>query len=396
MRIGIFTDCYYPQINGVVTSTMTLKKELEKMGHKVVIVTVKHPDAQKEDDVLRLPSIPFLLLRSQRVGAVYSNKVYRQIKELNLDIIHTQTEFSLGHFGRIVARRFNIPVIHTYHTMYEDYMHYVAFGPMLRPASHLAKKVSKSYCGCCRAVIAPTLKVKNKLIEYGLVDKNIEVIPTGIDFEPFRKDNFDKKDIDDLKASYGIKKDEKVVLFIGRIAKEKSIDVIIKSMKELERKMDNFKFLIVGDGPEKSELESLAKSLGMQNRVVFAGEKPWKDIPMYYQLGDVFVSASVTETQGLTFTEAMASSVPVVAKYDENLENIMKDKINGLIFKTDEELTGIIFEVLNNEILRNRIIKGAEGLIEDMSAKHFGENVARLYEKVINENDRDQLKEVVN
>lgn len=396
MRIGIFTDCYYPQINGVVTSTMTLKKELENMGHKVVVVTVQHPDAQKEDDVLRLPSIPFLLLRSQRVGAIYSNRVYKQIKALNLDIIHTQTEFSLGHFGRIVARRFNIPVIHTYHTMYEDYMHYVAFGPMLRPASKLAKRVSKSYCGCCKAVIAPTLKVKNKLIEYGLVDKHIEVIPTGIDFDPFRKENFSEKDMKSIKETYGIKENEKVVLFIGRIAKEKSIDVIIKSMKELEKRMDNFKFLIVGDGPEKSELESFVKSLDMEHKVIFAGEKPWKDIPKYYQVGDVFVSASVTETQGLTFTEAMASSIPVVAKYDKNLEEIMKDKVNGLIFKEDEDLVEILFNVLNDESLRDNIVKGAEELIEDMSSEHFGRNVVALYEKVIYESNRGNLKKVVN
>ena len=319
MNIGIFTDAYYPQVSGVVTSTMILKSELIRLGHSVTIITVTHPDVEEMEGIIRLPSIPFFLLPSQRVGVIYSRKIMNKIKELDLDIIHTQTEFSIGIFGRIVAKKLDIPVVHTYHTMYEDYVHYVSRGIMIKPASELAKKISKLYCRDCSAIIVPTIKVKDALWQYGL-RRHIDVIPTGVDIEPFKRSNYNKQLINDEKKSLGINKTQPVVLFIGRLAKEKSLDVIISSMKELTKKIPSCKLLIVGDGPERENLQELSKELGIETSVVFAGERPYADIGKYYQLGDVFVGASLTETQGLTFAEAMAAQVPVVAKYDKNLD----------------------------------------------------------------------------
>jgi len=158
MNIGIFTDTYYPQVSGVVTSTMILRSELIRLGHNVTIITVTHPDVEEQEGIIRLPSLPFFFLPSQRVGMIYSHKIMNKIKKLDLDIIHTQTEFSIGIFGRIVAKRLDIPVVHTYHTMYEDYIHYVSRGIMLKPASQFAKKVSKLYCRDCSAIIVPTIK----------------------------------------------------------------------------------------------------------------------------------------------------------------------------------------------------------------------------------------------
>jgi len=243
---------------------------------------------------------------------------------------------------RIVAKRLDIPVVHTYHTMYEDYIHYVSRGIMLKPASQFAKKVSKLYCRDCSAIIVPTIKVKDALQQYGL-RRHIDVIPTGVNIEPFEKSNFNDQHIRDEKKSFGINENEPVILFIGRIAKEKSIDVIINSMRELTNRIPNCKLLIVGDGPERENLEDLTKNLGIEKSVIFAGEKPWAEIGKYYQMGDVFVGASLTETQGLTFAEAMAAQIPVVAKYDKNLDGIIEDEINGRIFYKDEELSEILF-----------------------------------------------------
>ncbi|MBU3179899.1 glycosyltransferase family 4 protein [Clostridium psychrophilum] len=381
MNIGIFTDAYYPQVSGVVTSTMILRSELIKLGHNVTIVTVTFPDVEEQEGIIRLPSIPFFFLPSQRVGMIYSHKIMNKIKKLDLDIIHTQTEFSIGIFGRIVAKRLGIPVVHTYHTMYEDYIHYVSRGIMLKPASQFAKKVSKLYCRDCSAIIVPTVKVKEALKQYGL-KRHIDVIPTGVNIEPFKRTNYDEQLIKDEKKSYGINENEPVVLFIGRVAKEKSIDVIINSMNKLIKKMPNCKLLIVGDGPERENLEELTNNLGISKFVVFAGEKPWADIGKYYQMGDVFVGASLTETQGLTFAEAMAAQIPVVAKYDKNLDGIIEDKINGRVFYKDEELDGILYKVLMDKEESKSMVKNAYDGIEPLSSKCFGESVEKIYMEV--------------
>jgi 1,2-diacylglycerol 3-alpha-glucosyltransferase len=381
MNIGIFTDAYYPQVSGVVTSTMILKNELIRLGHSVSIITVAHPDVEEVEGIIRLPSIPFFLLPSQRVAMIYSRKIMNKIKKLDLDIIHTQTEFSIGIFGRIVAKRLDIPVVHTYHTMYEDYMHYVSRGIMIKPVSELAKKISKLYCRDCSAIIVPTVKVKDALEQYGL-KRHIDVIPTGINIEPFRRSNYNKELISDIKKSFGISEIQPVVLFIGRIAKEKSVDVIIKGMEELIKKIPSCKLLVVGDGPELENLEALSKELGIENSVVFAGERPYADIGMYYQMGDVFVGASLTETQGLTFAEAMAAQIPVVAKYDKNLDGIIQDKVNGRLFYRDENLAEILFEVLTNKDEATFMAKNAYDGIEPLSSKCFGENVEKVYMEV--------------
>lgn len=381
MNIGIFTDAYYPQVSGVVTSTMILKSELIRLGHSVTIITVTHPDVEEMEGIIRLPSIPFFLLPSQRVGVIYSRKIMNKIKKLDLDIIHTQTEFSIGIFGRIVAKRLDIPVVHTYHTMYEDYMHYVSRGIMIKPASELAKKITKLYCRDCSAIIVPTIKVKDALWEYGL-RRSIDVIPTGVNIEPFKRSNYNERLINDEKKALGISEKQPVVLFIGRLAKEKSVDVIINGMKELTKKIPNCKLLIIGDGPERENLQALSIEIGLGKIVVFAGEKPYADIGKYYQMGDVFVGASLTETQGLTFAEAMAAKIPVVAKYDKNLDGIIEDEVNGRLFYKDEELAEILSQVLMNKEEAMLMVKNAYDGIELLSSKCFGENVEKVYMEV--------------
>ena len=393
MNIGIFTDAYYPQVSGVVTSTMILKSELIRLGHSVTIITVTHPDVEEMEGVIRLPSIPFFLLPSQRVGVIYSRKIMSKIKKLDLDIIHTQTEFSIGIFGRIVAKRLDIPVVHTYHTMYEDYMHYVSRGIMIKPASELAKKITKLYCRDCSAIIVPTIKVKDALWEYGL-RRSIDVIPTGVNIEPFKRSNYNERLINDEKKSLGISEKQPVVLFIGRLAKEKSVDVIINGMKELTKKIPNCKLLIVGDGPERENLQALAMEIGLGKTVVFAGEKPYADIGKYYQMGDVFVGASLTETQGLTFAEAMAAKIPVVAKYDKNLDGIIEDEVNGRLFYKDEELAEILSQVLMNKEESMLMVKNAYDGIELLSSTCFGENVEKVYMEVEKQNYMLQSEKV--
>lgn len=386
MNIGIFTDAYYPQINGVVTSTRLLKKELENLGHKVTIVTVSNPNVKGKDmpDVLRLPSIPFWKLPSFRVGSIYSRKIMKEIKKLDLDIIHTQTEFSIGIFARITAKFLHIPVVHTYHTMYEDYTHYVAGKHINKYAKDWAQKASKSICKSVDGVIVPTDKVKVALEGYGL-EKYVHVVPTGIDFSSFDREQYEENVLEMTRAEVGISEEDAVVIFVGRIAKEKSIDTIIKSMPKVIQDCPKAKLLVVGGGPELENLRELVTDMKLTDRVLFTGEKPWEEIGRFYQMGDVFVSASTTETQGLTFTEAMAADIPVVAKYDTNLDGIMTDGVNGKFFREDKELSNILIELLNNRNLSSKLVTNAHEMIEPLSSKHFAKSVESVYTQVLEE-----------
>lgn len=382
MNVALFTDTYFPQINGVGTSVHTLATELEKLGHNVYIFTPSDPKADKnENNVIRMPSMPFLLLRNFRVGIAYPPLALKKIAGLKLDIVHTQTEFSLGIFGKVLSKAFHIPMIHTYHTMYEDYVHYIVNGALVTPA--MAKEFSKLFCNSANAVVAPTEKVKHILLEYG-VKKPIHIIPTGIDIKLFRKSNYTPEEILELKKEIGLEPSNPVVLFVGRIAKEKSIDVIINAMPKLLEQLPQAKLVIVGDGPKKNELEKLADTLQISENVLFLGAKPWKEIGKYYQLGDVFVSASITETQGLTFAEAMASGVTVVAKKDESLEGIVQDEQTGILFEEDEELAQKLYDILTDTQKRNRLSEASLQIIESLSVEAFAKNVESLYQDVLN------------
>lgn len=381
MNIGIFSDTYSPQVNGVVSSILTLEKKLREQGHNVYIFTISHPDAMHDSPyVYRMASVPFVFLKDHRVGILYSNKATHKIKRLKLDLILSQTEFSMGIFARMMAKKLEIPIIHTYHTVYEDYMHYVSKGIELSP--RLARKYSKSFCNHVDGVIAPTKKTEKLLKSYG-VNKPIRIIPTGIDFTPFKPENYTDHEISRFKEVFHIPPNDPIVLFVGRVAKEKSIDVLIKAMPLLLEKMPLAKLVIVGDGPCRLELEELAYTLGIRDSVIFTGMQPWNTIARMYQLGDVFVSASVTETQGLTFAEAMAAALPVVAMEDESIAGFVRDGYNGRLFHNSEELTNALYDLLSNADSRKEMSQNALHSIKPLSAETFGLNAEAFYLEIL-------------
>lgn len=382
MNIGLFTDTYFPQINGVATSVHTLADALRQRGHNVYIFTPKDPHAPpaQGDDVIAMPSLPFILLPNYRMGLVYSPRALNQISHLHLDIVHTQTEFPLGIFGKLLSSVKKLPMVHTYHTMYEDYVHYIGKGYIVTPA--MAKEFSRLFCNSASAVVAPTEKAKRFLEKYG-VTKPIEVIPTGIDTSLFCKNNFSFEDTMELKASLGLSPHTPVILSVGRVAKEKSIDVILRALPKLFEKIPQARMVIVGDGPERGNLESIAKELDIAHKVLFIGAKPWSEIGKYYQIGTVFCSASVSETQGLTFAEAMAGGIPVVAKQDESIESIIENNKTGLLFQTQEDLIEKLYMLLSTPSLQKRLSEASFLKMQSLSVEAFAQNMEALYEKTI-------------
>lgn len=381
MKIGLFTDTYYPQINGVATSVLMLKKNLESMGHRVYVFTTTDPKADgKEKNVYRVPSIPFISER--RVGLFYNPRLARFIKKLGLDVIHTHTEFSLGIFGRAMAKELNIPFLHTYHTIYEDYTHYIGKLGVFDPIAKMAvRKISINFCNSADKVIVPTNKVKDLLLSYNL-KQDIAIIPTGIELNKFSKYNYSSSIVQNLRASLGIGERDKILLYIGRIAKEKNIEEILITMKSYLKDRDDVKFVLIGDGPEKSTLEDKAKELGIDDKTIFAGERPWNEIGIYYQIGDVFVSSSQSETQGLTYIEALASGLPVVAKADKCLDGVLEDNVNGYSFNKQDDFIRALDSILYNPLKKERLSLRAIKSTRRFSAQYFAYTIEKLYEEM--------------
>lgn len=388
MKIGIFTDTYNPVTSGVVTSINMVEQEMKKRGHEVYVFTTSKSIQPNDNQTLyMLNSVPLLIAKQykNRIATFYSREIAKQIKELGLDIVHTQTEFSLGAFGKIISRKYDIPFIHTYHTMWEDYVHYlVPFKGRNLKAKHFARTISRGFVRKAECVITPSNKTA-KYLKYrcNVRNKPIYIIPTGIDVKPFKRSNFTTEEKNALKESLGIKSNEKVILFLGRVAEEKSIDVLMDCMPEIFAKRPDTKFVIVGDGPSKEALEQQAKKLNIQDKVVFTGKVPWTDVPKYYNIGDVFVNASVTETQGLTFIEAMASETPVVAKYAPNLSEYIENGKNGLFVDKKKEFPDAILKALDNEEIRNTLIQNGNKTAQDYSIEVFGDKLEMLYTEII-------------
>lgn len=382
MNIGLFSDSFTPEISGVVSSIETLREALEKRGHHVYVFTAARPDAPVVPGVFRLPSMPLLFLKSLRFAIFYTPRAARSVKRVQLDVIHTQTEFSLGLFGKMMALRLGIPVVHTYHTMYKDYTHYVTKGHFTKFSQDIVRMLTKNYLAGCRLVVAPTEKVASLLSSYG-VNRPIRVVPSGVKLDRFMEAARDPHSGLRIRQEFGISADTPLLVFIGRIAKEKSIDMILDAMPSVLGSLPAAKLLVIGDGPERAPLEEKVRHDGLSGAVLFAGPRPWAEIPGCYCAGDVFVSASTTETQGLTVLEAMACGVPVLARNDPSYASMIGHGRSGMLFEHADELAGQIVRVLSDRGFARALAEGAMETVRLYSAETFGERIEALYREAL-------------
>ncbi|MCL2079785.1 MAG: glycosyltransferase [Oscillospiraceae bacterium] len=381
MRIALFTDTYYPRINGVATSVLMLKNKFEAMGHDVLIVTTTDPDASLiEENIIRISSIPF---RTQRLGAVAGPKITKKIREFAPEIIHTHSEFTLGNLGRAMARKLKVPYVHTMHTVWEFYTEHLIRLDVLEPVLQAAaRKYTAMTCNKAYRVIVPTKKVMDLVRSYGVLRK-IVVIPTGIELDRFAPEKCDAKQIKDIRAQLGIQDTDKVLINIGRIEKEKNLTELILLFQNYLLANNDVKLVFVGDGTAKKDLEKYAADVGLQDRVIFAGEKPWSEINMYYRIGDVFVGSSISEAQGLTYIEAMASGLPIIAKEDRCLENVLSVGENGYMFTGEESLVAAADSLLCDLEKRRSFSAHASRSAQTFSSQAYAENVLALYKELI-------------
>lgn len=375
MKVLITTDYYSPAVNGVVTSVSNLKEGLERQGHEVRILTLS-PDTHSHVNG------NVYYLRSMNVNWVYPNtrfklfpshRLINELIEWHPDVVHSQCEFSTYHYARKIAAECNSPLIHTYHTVYEDYTHY--FCPSRRLGRRLVAWFTRRVLKRTDCVIAPSAKVSNLLHEYH-VNTPTEVVPTGIDIEKFAA--IPSAEWIRLKRrAYGLSDNTLTLVYIGRLAKEKNLDEIIDSLAKFPELP--VKLLIVGDGPVRNELELKCRDTGLGDKVIFTGMVSPNEVSYYYHLGDVFVNASTSETQGLTYIEAMASGLPLLCKKDSCLDGIVIDDETGWQYTSPRQFARIIEKLFYDGDLRRTMSWNAKATSKKFSKATFAYNVETIY-----------------
>lgn len=389
MKIGLFTDTFTPEINGVVSSIVTLRHELEKQGHTVYVITT-HPsllEVEYKDNVLRLPGIELKKLYGYVMSSPIHFTCLNTIRKMNLDLIHAHTEFGIGIFARIISRTFSIPLVSTYHTTYEDYTHYVNvfhLDSVEKVAKMAVSTLSKLYGDSSVEVISPSEKTKEMLLRYG-IKRKIHVIPTGLDVERFDQNKKNPDKIQKIKNEFGFTEKNTIVLFMGRLAKEKAVDLVIDGFSEIKKSgRTDIHFLIVGDGPARRELEDQASKLNVTDIVHFAGKKAPAEVPDYYHAADVFVSASTTETQGLTFIEALASKLPVFARPDDVLEDLVIEGETGYFFTNAKEFADKLLAYADSSAQHKQfVVDNTLKRVEPYDGRVFYQRIISVYESAI-------------
>ena len=376
MRIGLFTDTYFPQVSGVATSIRTLKTELEKLGHTVFIFTTTDKDVNRYEDwqIIRIPSVPFFAFKDRRIAYRGFSTALEIARQYQLDIIHTQTEFSLGLLGVWIAKELRIPVVHTYHTQYEDYVRYIAKGMVIRPS--MVKYIVRGFMSDLDGVICPSEIVYDLLMKYKVkVEKR--VIPTGIELAKFERPELTKENVADLREKLGISNQETMLLSLSRVSYEKNIQAILAALPKVLEENQNVKLVVAGDGPYLSDLKAQAKRLNITDIVIFTGMIAPSETALYYKAADFFISASTSETQGLTYLESLASGTPIIAHGNPYLDNVINDKMFGTLYYEERDLAGAILEaVIATPDLDE---KSLATKLYEISAENFGRRVYEFY-----------------
>ena len=376
MRVGLFTDTYLPQISGVATSIKTLKEELEKQGHEVYIFTTtdKHVKRYEDPTIIRLPSVPFISFTDRRIVYRGLFESYKIAKTYKLDIIHTQTEFSLGILGKMVGKALRIPVIHTYHTQYEDYVRYIANGKLIRPS--MVKYIVRGFLNDLDGVICPS-RIALKLLDGYSVKIPKRIIPTGIDLREYERPDISQEDIAKLREKWAIASDETVLLSLSRVSYEKNIQALLANMPKILSNNPKVKLLIVGDGPYLEELKEQAQDLAVMDNVIFTGMVSHNETALYYKAADFFISASTSETQGLTYAESLASGKPIIAQSNPYLDDLITDKMFGTLYQTESDLADAVLNAIVSTPVKQE--KVWQKKLYEISAEAFGKSVFAFY-----------------
>lgn len=388
MRVALFSDTYLPDINGVVTSVETLRQGLVEMGHEVFVVT-NHSSLlslKYENNILSLPGIELKFLFDYNLSGPMNFTAYEIIKGMNLDVIHVHTEFGVGIFARIVARMLDIPLVYTYHTTYEDYTHYVNFFNS-KTFDKVAKKavatLSKMLSNPASILITPSQKTKSMLTRYG-IQRPMHVIPTGIDLQRFDDSDLLAHQRKVIRHNYNISEEANVFIFVGRIAEEKNIQLILNAFEKLVSADHELYLLIVGSGPDLEGTKQWISERGLTNQIICTDRIENSQIAGYYHSADAFVSASLTETQGLTYIEAMACGLPIFASDMSVLEDLLYEDETGYLFEDEETLINkVTYFTHLHSAKKDQIKLATRTTVKPYDARIFATSISEVYQEAI-------------
>lgn len=371
MRIGLFSDTYLPQINGVTTTVHWLREELEHMGHEVYVFCPHYGREKPDPHVIRLPAVTFLFHRESRVAFPMPLRARRILGEL--DAIHSHTPFSLGALALWAARWARIPHVHTYHTLYVAYRHYLP--PPLRPPRRMAEVLSAAFCNRCDAVTVESTPIRDELLRYG-VRVPIHVFPFGVNLRAF------SCPIQyDLRADLALPDRAPVLLYVGRLAPEKNVFFLLRMFREVALRRPDVLLVMIGGGPSAEDLVHEASRLGVARRVLFPGYIGHDRLVDYYRQADLFVFASKTETQGMVVLEAMAAGLPVVAIPEMGVKDIVRDRENALCAPEDEvRYAEAVLELLADASLRDKLRAGALRTARELSTETSTRRLLSVFE----------------
>ena len=381
MKVLITTDLYTTNTNGVVTSVRNLMEELEKKGHEVRVLTVSEKlRSHKEDNIYYIKSVPLgVVYPDVRMPISYRHRYLRELINWKPDVIHSQCEYFSYQFAGYISKKTAAPIVHTYHTLYEQYVTYIF--PSQKIGAYFVGILSKFRLRKAEAIVAPTQKVETVLKNYG-IHNPIHVVPSGIALEQ-HKERLAEEERREKRGALGIPENHTVLLNLGRLGTEKNLPELIKLFSIAMSHNPKLTLLIVGDGPARKELEELAARLGVADHVIFTGMVDPSEVHKYYQLGDIFVSASTSETQGLTYIEAAANGLPLLCRRDSCLDGVLVEGKNGYEYEAEQEFCELLDTILSNpDWCRDAGLQSAE-IASEFDKNHFADKIEDVYETVI-------------
>jgi len=377
MKVALFTETYLPLINGVVTHVKILKEGLERKGHEVLVVTADKNTKRHyvKDNILHCPAHEFKRFYGFGVAKPISRTRLKYIKDFNPDIIHIHNEFGIGLFGILAAKILRKPLVYTLHTMYDDYIYYIAPKPLIKLAAKISHQYTRFLASRANELTGPSKKCAEYFSLVG-VKKDVNVIPNSVELEIFSPKNISMEKKAEFRAKYNIPADVMLACFVGRLGKEKSVDVLLDYWAKTIKPDEKIRLLIIGDGPERERLEKMAHELGIADMVTFTGKVMHDELPPYYASCDVYITASLSDTNSISMLEGMATGLPVLKRFDRLNENEVQNGKNGYIFNSPEEMAKELRQIKNlsgQELLslKAEVIKSVSGSSADELASYM-------------------------
>ncbi|RME76811.1 MAG: glycosyltransferase family 4 protein [Chloroflexi bacterium] len=353
MHIAFFTNTYHPVISGVVRSISTFRQALSEMGHNVFIFAQAAADYKDEEPfIFRYPAIDLPLTHNFPVAIPISPFVDKVLPILKPEVIHSHHPFLLGQAAASKANELNLPLVFTYHTRYREYSHYVSLKQDF--VKEAIDRWVGDYLEKCHHIITPSESIRRLLVETYGISRQITVIPTGIDLQPYQA-------ADRTETRRRLGWDSSFMLIsVGRLAKEKNWSTLLDAAARVMQSRPHVRLTLIGDGDERQPLEEQARRLGIADRVTFTGILPFDQIPLYLKAADLFCFASVTETQGLVTMEAMAAGLPVAAVNATGTADVVEHNRQGLLTANNSHaLADAIARLVDDDSLRREFQQAA-------------------------------------